>query len=235
MKSYIHEDAIYENHLKNEWTMDISSLKKLALLGAHKKPLELSSNEFALHIDLSPQTAARRLKFLEDEELITRQIIHDGQLISITKNGIAALQKELNDYQEIFSWNGHKKFLTGKVITGLGEGQYYISLDGYRSQFYEKLGFDPYPGTLNMKLDPQSIEVRKTISTHIKISGFTSQNRTFGSGSCFLVLISDVEGAVVIPERTHYPEDVIEIIAPVNLRKHLALRDGSVVQIEVMK
>src|SRR5574337_1213272 len=141
--------------------MDILSLKKLALLGAHKKPVELSSIEFAAQIDSSPQTAARKLKTLEDEKLILRQILHDGQLITITNGGIAALQKELNDYHEIFSGNGSKKFLSGKVITGLGEGQYYISLDGYRMQFIEKLGFDPYPGTLNIRLDPPSIELRK--------------------------------------------------------------------------
>ena len=215
--------------------MDIISLKKLALLGAHNKPLELSSVEFALHIDSSQQTASRKLKSLEDENLISRQVLPDGQLISITKNGLLALQKELYDYQEIFSGNGSKKILSGKVITGLGEGQYYISLEGYRKQFREKLGFDPYPGTLNIKLDAQSIGLRKRITGHIRISGFTDENRTFGKGSCFNVRISDIEGAVITPERTHYPEDIIEIIAPVNLRNHLDIRDGSAVQVEVIK
>lgn len=215
--------------------MDILPLKKLALLGAHKKPLELSSVEFALHIDSSPQTAARRLKNLEDEKLVEREFLHSGQLISITKNGLEALQKELNDYQEIFSGNGSIKILSGKVITGLGEGQYYISLEGYRSQFIEKLGFDPYPGTLNIKLDSSSVELRKKISSDIKISGFTDQNRTFGRGACFNVRISDINGAVITPERTHYPEDVIEVIAPVNLRQHLKIKDGSVVNVEVIK
>ncbi len=215
--------------------MDTLSLKKLALLGAHQKPITLSSIEFALHIDSSPQTAARKLKNLEDDKLISRQILHSGQLIAITKNGIAVLQKELNDYQEIFSGNGSKKILSGKVITGLGEGQYYISLEGYRTQFQEKLGFDPYPGTLNIKLDQQSIELRKRINANIKISGFTDRNRTFGSGSCFNVMISDMRCAVITPERTHYPEDIIEVIAPVNLREYLNIKDGSAVHVEVVK
>ncbi|KCZ71480.1 transcriptional regulator of a riboflavin/FAD biosynthetic operon [Candidatus Methanoperedens nitroreducens] len=215
--------------------MDILSLKKLAMLGAHRKPVELSSIEFALHIDSSPQTAARKLKYLEDERLIARQILHSGQLITITENGLGVLQKELNDYQEIFSGNGSKKFLSGKVITGLGEGQYYISLEGYRTQFIEKLGFDPYPGTLNIRLDTSSIGIRKGISANIKISGFTDQSRTFGRGSCFRVMVKDIRGAVVVPERTHYPEDIIEIIAPVNLREYLNISDGSIVKVEVIK
>lgn len=215
--------------------MDIQSLKRLALLGAHNKPVQISSNEFASYIDSSPQTAARRLKSLEDEKLISRQILHNGQLISLTKNGLESLQKELNDYREIFSGNGAVKILSGKVITGLGEGQYYISLEGYRTQFREKLGFDPYPGTLNVKLDPLSIELRKRISANVTISGFTDQNRTFGSGTCFNVKISDIKGAVITPERTHYPEDIIEVIAPVNLRQYLNVRDGSTVAVEVIK
>ncbi len=215
--------------------MDILSLKKLALLGAHNKPLELSSLEFASHIDSSPQTAARKLKSLEDEKLISRQILHNGQLIFITKNGLEALQRELNDYQEIFTGGGQRKVLSGRLTTGLGEGQYYISLEGYRSQFRDKLGFDPYPGTLNLRLDPPSIEVRKKINPDIKISGFTDENRTFGRGSCFGVKLSDIKGAVIVPERTHYPEDIIEIIAPVNLREYLNVSDGSIIHVEVIK
>ncbi|MCX9075381.1 MAG: winged helix-turn-helix domain-containing protein/riboflavin kinase [Candidatus Methanoperedens sp.] len=215
--------------------MDILSLKKLALLGAHQKPLELSCSEFASHIDASPQTAARKLKSLEDGKLIMRQILHDGQLISITKNGVMELQREFNDYKAIFSGNGHKRFLTGRVITGLGEGQYYISLEGYRIQFREKLGFEPYPGTLNIKLDDQSTELRKGIRANVRISGFKNESRTFGSGSCFNVSISNISGAVIVPERTHYPVDIIEVIAPVNLREYLNLKDGSIVQVEVIK
>ncbi len=213
--------------------MDTLPLKKLALLGAHHRPVELSSIEFASYIDSSQQTAARKLKSLEEKKLISRQILPDGQSIFITEYGLSILQKEFNDYQEIFSRNGNKKILSGKVITGLGEGQYYISLEGYRMQFRKKLGFDPYPGTLNIKLDQQSIELRKRIDGNIKISGFTSDNRTFGRGACFNVRIKDINGAVIIPERTHYPEDIIEIIAAVNLREYLSVKDGSTVEVEV--
>jgi riboflavin kinase len=215
--------------------MDILSLKKLALLGAHHKPLELSSVEFATHIDSSQQTAARKLKALEEEKLISRKIFPYGQLISITKYGIDLLQKESNDYNEIFSGIESLDILSGKIITGLGEGQYYIALDGYRTQFIEKLGFDPYPGTLNVRLDANSIDIRKKIAQSINISGFTDQNRTFGKGSCFRVRISDIEGAVITPERTHYPGDIIEIIAPVNLREHMELKDGTNINVEVIK
>ncbi len=215
--------------------MNIEYLKKLALLGAHRQAVELSSIQFAGHLDSSQQTASRKLKALEEEKLILRRFLPDGQLISITECGIEVLKKEFSDYQEIFSSNEVNKMLTGKVITGLGEGQYYISREGYMKQFREKLGFDPYPGTLNLKLDAPSIDIRKRISENIKIMGFSDQNRTFGKGSCFRVRISDIDGAVVTPERTHYPEDIIEIIAPVNLRSQLDLEDGNEVEVEVIR
>jgi riboflavin kinase len=88
---------------------------------------------------------------------------------------------------------------------------------------------------LNIKLDAQSIEMRKKITQSIRIMGFTDQKRTFGKGSCFMVRISDIQGAVITPERTHYPEDIIEIIAPVNLRNYLDLKDGHNVNVEVIK
>jgi len=215
--------------------MDIQSLKKLALLGAHNKPVGLTSIEFASYIDGSPQTAARKLKSLAEEKLISRKVLPEGQLVSITEYGISLLRKELNDYQEIFSSNGNVKILIGRVVTGLGEGQYYISLDGYRQQFLKNLGFDPYPGTLNIRLDDRSIDIRKKINPKIKITGFTDQNRTFGSGSCFNIKIKDVIGAVITPERTHYPEDIIEVIAPVNLREYLNIKDGSTIEVELIK
>ncbi len=36
----------------------------------------------------------------------------------------------------------------GEVVSGLFEGAYYISKEGYHRQIVEKLGFEPFPGTL---------------------------------------------------------------------------------------
>ena len=36
-----------------------------------------------------------------------------------------------------------------------------------------------------------------------------------------------IDAAVVVPDRTHYPSDLIEIIAPVKLRDALKLKDGT--------
>jgi riboflavin kinase, archaea type len=112
--------------------------------------------------------------------------------------------------------------LKGKIVAGLGEGQYYISKDGYRRQFNLKLGFDPSPGTLNLKL---AEPFPKTETCSIKIEGFVDESGTFGGCKCYRVTIGEIKGAIVRPERSNYPPNLIEVIAPVHLRKALDLKD----------
>ncbi|MDI6888193.1 MAG: winged helix-turn-helix domain-containing protein/riboflavin kinase [Methanocellales archaeon] len=216
---------------------DINALKKLALLGAIKGPIQLSSSSFAKHISSSTQTASRRLQALEREGLISRSILPaGGQHITITKSGKDALRNECYEYQKIFEPIKNEVMLRGEVITGLGEGQYYMSLEGYRTQFKDKLGFIPYPGTLNLILDDKSTVLRKKLDEDegIPIHGFSSQQRTFGGGKCFRAAIEGIEGAAILPDRSHYPNNVLEVIAPKNLRKMLRLKDGGEISVRVV-
>lgn len=118
----------------------------------------------------------------------------------------------------------------------MGEGRYYVSIEGYRRQFKEKLGFDPYPGTLNLKIPREEMYFRSRLDEEegIKIEGFKTEERTFGDVKAFKCRVKGVEGAVVIPQRTHYPKNVLELIAPVRLREVLSLKDGDWIEVEVI-
>ncbi|MHC1600202.1 MAG: DUF120 domain-containing protein [Candidatus Methanospirareceae archaeon] len=220
----------------------IFSLRKLALLGAIEQPIKLSAGYFAEAIKSSVQTAARRLQELERESLVNRRITVDGQWIMLTKKGIEQLKKECYEYQELFfSIPKIEVEIAGRVITGLGEGGYYTTLEGYKKQFEAKLGFIPFPGTLNLSLDLLCIVARKKLDGRngIEIEGFESENRTFGGGKCFPCKILDdraegIKSAVIIPDRTHYPEDILEIISPVYLRGELNLKNGDEIRIRVV-
>jgi riboflavin kinase, archaea type len=113
--------------------------------------------------------------------------------------------------------------LRGKIAAGFGEGQYYISREGYRNQLVQKLGIDPFPGTLNLVIH-EPLELHEIEA--VKIEGFIDENRTFGECTCFPARIADIKCAIVRPERTSYPLNLIEIIAPVNLRNALKVSDG---------
>ncbi len=210
-------------------------LKTLALMNATKRVLKISSKELAEKINQSVQTAARKLKELEDEGLIERTLTRDGQFIVITEKGKRMLYREYLDYKKIFEGD-ESIMIKGRVFSGVGEGRYYVSLEGYRRQFIEKLGFDPYPGTLNLRIPKEQLYFRRRLDEEegILIEGFTTPDRTFGEVKAFKCRIESVEGAIVMPRRTHYPEDVLEVIAPVKLRDVFKLNDGDYVEVEVM-
>jgi len=216
---------------------DIEHLKKLALIGAVNDTIKVSSNEFQKHTGASSKTAARKLKQLEEEGLIERKIVPGGQLIKMTEKGIDILKSEYLEYSSIFCPESENLELEGSVLKGLGEGQYYVSIPQYKKQFEEKLHFVPFPGTLNVQLSKNSSLLRKTLREMpaVRIEGFNDGERTFGGGSCYSVNICGIEAAVIAPERTHYPSDLIEIIAPVKLRDALELKDGDRVVIQVKK
>lgn len=216
---------------------DIEYLKKLALIGAINKIIKVSSSEFQKHTGASSKTAARKLKQLEEDGLIERKIVPGGQLIKMTEKGIEVLKNEYVDYSRIFSPELDVLELEGNVLRGLGEGQYYVNIPGYRKQFEDKLHFVPFPGTLNVQLSESSSPLRNLLreTPAIRVEGFNDGERTFGGGNCYPVVIGGIEAAVVVPERTHYPSNLIEIIAPVKLRDALKLNDGDRVVVKLKK
>lgn len=216
---------------------DIEYLKKLALIGAVNRIIKVSSSGFQKHTGASSKTAARKLKQLEEEGLIERKLVPGGQLIKMTEKGIEVLKNEYVDYNRIFSPELEIIELEGKVLKGLGEGQYYVNIPGYRKQFEEKLHFVPFPGTLNIQLSESSSPLRNLLREmpSVRVEGFNDGERTFGGGNCYPVVVGGIEAAIVAPERTHYPSDLIEIIAPVKLRDALELNDGDRVVVQLKK
>jgi len=83
-----------------------------------------------------------------------------------------------------------------------------------------------------MKLTKQSIIARKQLSKWKAIEIVPVKG--FCCGLCFRARIMDkVEGAIIIPQVPSYPEDVLEVIAPLPLREKLELRDGDEVRLTV--
>jgi len=212
----------------------LETLKQLALMNAISKVVKVNSKKLASRINQSHQTAARKLKELEERGLIERVISKDGQYVKITEKGKMLLYKEYMDYRAIFGKKRDVVSIKGEVFAGFGEGKYYMSLENYKRQFIEKLGFEPYPGTLNLKLSKEQLMLRCELEKKegIVINGFESEGRTFGSVKAFRCRIGDIDGAVILPERTHYT-DAVEVVAPVNLRKELGLKNGDRVEVKV--
>ena len=208
-------------------------------MGAHKRTSKISTEYLAEKMGISQQTASRHLIELESKGWIQKTTTPEGSLIRIQEAGIMELQK-LHSMLRLILEAAYPPSVTveGTVFTGLGEGAYYISKDHYRKQFVEKLGFDPYPGTLNLRLTTDyDLKTRAELEAYpaIEIQGFKNENRTFGTVKCYSARIGNkVRGALIFALRSHYDRSVLEIVSPVNIRKQLNLRDGQKVKVEIL-
>jgi len=222
---------------KHEW-QHIHTLLKLAEMGAHRRTAKISTEYLAEKLGISQQTASRHLIELERKGWIQRTITPEGSLIKIDDRGMREIEKLYSKMRFLIEAEYPPSVtLEGTVFTGLGEGAYYILKEPYRKQFIEKLGFDPYPGTLNLNLTADyDLKTRTELEAYpaIEIQGFKNEDRTFGLVKCYPATIGNkVKGALIFALRSHYDASVVEVIAPVYLRKQLNLKDGHKVKVEV--
>lgn len=217
--------------------MDILALIAIAKQARHRAA-DVSSSELAKELKVSQQTASRRLKELESEGYITREILPKGQRIRMTPKATEVLRRLHVDLEKALKdIDSFVYDVTGEVISGMGEGKYYMELSGYKDQFMERLGFMPYPGTLNLRLKTgEDVKARQILNDleGIEIEGFTSGERTFGPVKCFMAKMNGVDGAVIMPVRTHHGFNTLEVIAPENIRKRLKLSEGDTLTVKVI-
>lgn len=119
----------------------------------------------------------------------------------------------------------------GTVFSGTGQGKKFIDLLWVKQQIEEKHGFSPYSGTLNIHLTKESAEKKILLENDKGIE--VEPQVGYYPGILFKACIDALDCAVVIPKVPNYPSDVLEVIAPVCLRRHLKLVDGSLVIVTV--
>ena len=214
-------------------------LSELLLCGAKNNYVELTTTEIAKKIKRSQQLASKELLDLEFFGYISRNKKRKKYTIKVTEKGYQQvhdlflfLKTAIESFKYIIDFEGH-------IITGMGEGAYYMSLNGYKQQFKEKLGYEPYPGTLNIKLNSMLyVEAKKEMLKYpsIDIEGFSDQSRTFGWVKCYPAYINDsvnINSSILILERTHYDDSIIEIIAPFSIKEQFSLKNGDYIKLKV--
>lgn len=121
--------------------------------------------------------------------------------------------------------------LKGEIFSGRGEGAKFMELAWVKKQMEEKLGFTLFPGTLNVKLTTNSVKMGKLLKKRAGVEILPASG--YCRGRFFKAKLHGVECAVIVPEVVGYPENIVEVVAPVNLREKLCLLDGSPVEVEV--
>ncbi|HHI01127.1 MAG: riboflavin kinase [Thermotogae bacterium] len=209
---------------------EIKLLISLAKKGAVGDKVKITLRELSKEMGVSPQTLLRKLDNMEKMGYLRREVSGKKTFVEVTPDGLKLLEDIFDEIGKIL----YGKYILGEVVSGVGEGRYYV--EQYRDRIKEHLGFNPYPGTLNLLIIfPKTIYDALYNVEPIIIPGFTKGGRAFGDVKAYKVRINGIKGAIVVPSRTIHPPRIAEVVAPVCLREKLNLKDGSKVKVEVVK
>jgi riboflavin kinase len=192
------------------------TLSYLLSKGAKYNYVTLTSSSLGKNIHKSQQAASKHLLELEQNKFITRIISGRKISVKITSKGFSEIVKLSSTLQKSLDSSPSHVDLEGTLISGMGEGAYYMGLKGYSKQFKSKIGYVPFPGTFNVRLDQkihqESIKQFETLDG-IKIKSFSDGKRTYGWVKCFSAKLNNtINCQLIILERTHHDDSVIELI-----------------------
>jgi len=215
----------------------ILTLTYLLSLGAKHNFVKVTTDSLGKSIGKSQQAASKHLLELETNQFIERIISGRNISVKITTKGFSEMVKLSVTLQKSLNSSPSHVELKGTLVSGMGEGAYYMSLKGYTQQFKSKINYIPFPGTLNVKLDKKVYqEAIKQFAglDGITINGFSDGKRTYGWVKCFHAKINkSIDCELIILERTHHDESIIELISRSCIRKLGKLKDGSQVTIKI--
>ena len=206
---------------------DNALLVRLAKLGAITSTISTTTASLAKSIGTSQQTISRKLIGLESSNLIKKTLRPSGIEICLTTKAIDYLRGLHTSLSSLFPSS-----ITGKLSDGVGEGKYYVGLIPYQNSFRKLLGFKAYPGTLNLRVNPQEKALFISSLDKVSIEGFSTKERSFSSLECYPVTVYGEKAAIVVPDRTTHSDDIMELIAPDCLREKLNLKTGQNIEIK---
>ncbi|MDY6769765.1 MAG: DUF120 domain-containing protein [Candidatus Nanohaloarchaea archaeon] len=119
--------------------------------------------------------------------------------------------------------------VAGDVTSGLGDGARYVGMDAYQERFEAAVGFTPFPGTLNLAMEPDEKRALRDAADHVRIDAFTVDGDRYSAVDAYHMLVEGEAAALLEMEITEHPPRIAEVIAPVNLRQELGLEDGDTV------
>jgi CTP-dependent riboflavin kinase len=120
----------------------------------------------------------------------------------------------------------------GRLVRGLGEAPGFTQLPWVVEQCQNKLGFTPYPGTVNLDVLPNDQAHWRELRA-LAGAVLSPPAGAFCDATCHLVTIDGrLAAATIEPDVAGYPEDKLELLAAVPVMETLGLRLGDVVSVE---
>lgn len=128
-----------------------------------------------------------------------------------------------------------EKRIEGTVIPGKGEAHAFLQINWVKERFFEKRGFIPFPGTLNLKVGPEDFDYlrRLAFSRGEKLIPPPGEEKLC-QARLLPIRVGGITSALVFPMVDDYYNNILELVAPVKLRQHLKLRDNNLLQFSVI-
>lgn len=124
--------------------------------------------------------------------------------------------------------------LKGRVVSGAREAAFFTQLDWVQVQCQAKLGFKPYPGTLNLEIDEEGVSVIQVLK---KEEGITliPPDPQYCVAQALPLMVGDIRGALIIPSEdvNIHGKNIVEVMAPVKLKGALGLTEGDPVVLAI--
>lgn len=217
----------------------ILTIMELLTKGARHNFVEVTTTELGKNIGRSQQAASKHMLDLENSGYIERAKKGQKFAVRVTDKGYSEIQSLFASLRSALESAPATIDFEGRVVSGMGEGTYYMSLEGYKRQFKERLGYEPYPGTLNVRLTDQTfMNARRELGKHpsVFVDGFSDGSRTYGWVKCYRASINEgtiINAAVLVLERTHYDDTMLEVIAPESIKQKAGIKNGDKIKVQV--
>lgn len=213
------------------------TLAHLMTLGCQNGFVPVTTLTLGRAVGVSQQAASSHLAELEGSGLIQREAKGRGRHIRVTKKGYAEVMRISSILNNAVQHKPRSATLRGRIVSGVGEGAYYMSLSGYITQFCAKIDLTPFPGTLNVQLDTESARTISGVEDFpsVLIEGFSDGQRTYGWVRCYPIrILPDINCYMIRLERTHHDPCIMEIISDVHLRTRANISDGSQITVSIL-
>ncbi|HEX6513679.1 MAG TPA: DUF120 domain-containing protein [Chloroflexota bacterium] len=121
--------------------------------------------------------------------------------------------------------------IRGRLVHGLGEAPGFTQLPWVVEQCRQKLGFEPFPGTVNLDVLPEDLAMWDELKQQPGII-IEPPDAAFCEAVCQPVTIAGrLEAATIVPLVESYPASKLELLAPRNVMQELELAFGQEVTI----
>ena len=124
--------------------------------------------------------------------------------------------------------------IRGKVVSGSGKAAFFTRLEWVKVQCLQKLGFEPYPGTLNVDVFTENLAETEHLRNQKAIE-LNPADPNFCRARVIEVSVNGIDAALIIPEKNVriHGNQTLEVLAPVMLKAALGIDDGDTVEIAI--